>query len=229
MKTLLTVDWDFFVPIDPMYDLAHQEAPIFLNLLWQARQGLRNFIKTNGIQEGFWNRLGGIAEGAGPTWVSDSHLFAHSLLSGIDHVILVDAHHDCWNQAKKGQVECSDWLRVWLQGGKRRKATWVSPDWSKDHFSVPKDLCDKLTRVSWGDSWGVKHIDRVHVCRSGCWTPPWLDGEFIKFVQDRGSRVNQMQVGEWDPMRERWSKDEMEASLEQSKVQKSFLILDPKR
>ena len=38
-----------------------------------------------------------------------------------------------------------------------------------------------------------------------------------------------MQVGEWDPMRERWSKDEMEASLEQSKVQKSFLILDPKR
>ena len=204
MKTLLTVDWDFFVPIDPMYDLSHREAPIFLNAIWKARIGLKNGIKTNGTQEGFWNRLGGIADGAGPTWVSDSHLFAHSLLSGIDHVVLVDAHHDCWDQAKKGQVECSDWLRVWLQGGKRRKATWVCPDWSKDLFSVPKDLCDKLIQASLGDLGGIGHIDRVHVARSGCWTPPWTDREFIKFVQDRGEGETLMQFLDWNAMRERW-------------------------
>ena len=221
MKTLLTVDWDFFVPVNPMLDLAHREAPIFLNMLWKARSGLRSIIKTNGTEKDFWGRLGGLADGAGPTWVSDSHLFAFSLLAGIDHVILVDAHHDCWDQARKGEVECSDWLRVWLKGGKRRKATWICPDWSKDSFQVPEDLCDKLTRQSLSDSWGVKHIDRVHVCRSGCWTPPWTDREFIEFVQARGSSVVKMQAGEWNPMQERWTEDELRESLEQEKAVKN--------
>ena len=206
MKTLLTVDWDFFVPIDPMLDLAHREASIFLNMLWQARLGLREQIKTNGTEKGFWKRFGCLADNAGPTWVSDSHMFAHNLLAGIDHVILVDAHHDCWNQAKKGQVECSDWLRVWLQGGKKRRATWIRSDWSKDLFDVPNDLRDKMSLHTDVDSLGIGRIDRVHVCRSGCWTPPWTDRQFIEFVKNRGSRVNLMQSGVWDAMQERWPK-----------------------
>jgi hypothetical protein len=169
-------------------------------------------IKTNGTEEGFWDRLGDSLDGAMPTYISDSHMYAYHLLKGIDHVILVDAHHDCWKEDSlglekdQGKVYCHNWLRVWLSKGKRRRVTWIQPEWSKGLFEVPKDLRKRVTVES-----EIKgKIDRVHVCRSGCWTPPWLDKQFIQFVNSRKSlKVNMQDELPWNPMVERWTEADL--------------------
>jgi hypothetical protein len=207
MKTLLSVDWDYFVPERPEYDLSHSESPIFLDMVWRSRSGLLDHIKTTGTEEGFWDRLGGSMDGVGPTYVSDSHMYAYRLLlSGVDHVILVDAHHDCWKEGRKDHVYCHNWLRVWLAGGKHRRVTWIQPEWSKGIFEVPKDLRKLVATES-----EIKgKIDMVHVCRSGCWTPPWLDKQFIQFVDSRKSlKINMQGELPWNPMAERWTEADL--------------------
>jgi hypothetical protein len=223
VKTLLTVDWDTFVPEKVEWDFSHQESLIFLNLLWKTRIGLKDQITTSGKEDGFWGRAG-VVGGAGITWVSDSHTFVWGLLKGVDHVVLVDAHHDCWMGDSLGidrserRIFCHNWLREWLVARKTRKVTWVRPEWSKDMFEVPKDLADRVKIVGLDDDWGVKQIDKVHVCRSGCWTPPWLDRQFESFVLDRRQPVIKMQEGPWDPMRARWTKEEMEELVKQDRA-----------
>jgi len=213
LKTLLTIDWDYFVPENPEFDLGHAEAPIFLDMMWRGRFGLLDHIRANGAEKGFWDSLGASLNGAGPTYVSDSHMYAYSLLSGIDHVLLVDAHHDCWQEDSlgidqgEGKIYCHNWLRVWLSKGKQRRVTWVRPEWSKGGFEVPKDL---KRRISVADKVEGK-IDRVHVCRSGCWTPPWLDGQFIEFVENRKVlSVNLQRELPWNPMAERWTEEDVQ-------------------
>lgn len=219
MKTLLTVDWDYFVPIRPEWDLSHREAGFFLKPIWAFRIGLYDHISTTGSENGFWSRLESkipVADGA--TWVSDSHLYAYSLLRGIDHVVLVDTHHDCWKRAVRNAIECSDWLGVWLRAGKNRRATWVKSEASDGSFSLPDGLKGKVREIHESDDWKVKGIDRVHVCRSGCWTPPWLDRKFIEFVESRGCRYVSQQEGDWDPMKERWNAEEMKKILEDGRI-----------
>ena len=100
MKTLLSVDFDFCVPEDPNCDLGHYETEDHLDMMWRARGGLLDTIKTNGEEEGFWASLGGSIDGVRSTYVSDSHMYAYRLLKGIDHIVLVDAHHDCWDMTE---------------------------------------------------------------------------------------------------------------------------------
>ena len=219
MKTLLSVDWDYFTPEDPKDDLGHSETEVHLDMMWRARSGLLDKIKTDGEQEGFWDRIGGSLSGVGSTYVSDSHMHAYSLLRGVDHVILVDAHHDCWEEDSlgietlgEGYIYCHNWLSVWLSKGRHRRVTWIQPEWSKGLYDVPKKLRKRVTVKS-----EIKgKIDRVHVCRSGCWTPPWLDKQFIKFVEDRKSlKINMQDERPWNPMLERWTEDDLQELRDQ--------------
>jgi len=208
------------VPEDSTFDLGHSESPMFLDMIWQARIGLFDKIKTNGDEKGFWNRLGGSLDGIVPTYVSDSHAFAYELLRGIDHVLLVDAHHDCWREDGLGvekreiKIYCHNWLRVWLSKGRNRRVTWVRPKWSEGLFEIPKDL---RKRVSLTDKIDGK-IDRVHICRSGCWTPPWLDKQFVQFVEERKAVVIKLQSDQWDPMVERWTEEFLRSLRDQEET-----------
>lgn len=215
VKTLLTVDWDYFVPEDPLYDLGHSESLAFLDMMWRSRFGLMDKITTNGAEKGFWKALGTFGKGTALTYVSDSHMYAYGLLSGIDHVLIVDAHHDCWHEDSlgvekdEGRVYCHNWLRVWLSKSRKRSATWLVPAWSDGRFSLPEDMKGRVEVIRSIEKWGDKPIDRVHVCRSGCWTPPWLDRKFIEFVEDRGGMPIRQQEGPWDPLKERWTEEDL--------------------
>jgi hypothetical protein len=57
-------------------------------------------------------------------------------------------------------------------------------------------------------------VDAVHVCRSGCWTAPWLDLKFLKFVEDSKLQPFKLQTGIWDAMQLRWSEEDIKELLE---------------
>jgi hypothetical protein len=214
MKTLLTIDFDFFVPERPEWDFGHREALIFLNMLWSTRFGYVDKMKTDGNEVGFWDTIDqkNIKK---PVWVSDSHAYAYSLLYGVSRVVLFDAHHDCWKGDGREGVACDNWLRVWLKGSKKRQAVWVQPEWLEDGlYSVPDDLKGRLEVVRWkkGMDLGLEGAVTAHVCRSGCWVPPWLDKAFLGFVGALAGDLSPvpMQHGDWDPLNERWSAEDFE-------------------
>ena len=220
MRTLLTVDWDFFMVEKPEWDLGHRESLLFLTVLWGARGGLAEEMRLTGDERGFWDRLG---LGRRRTlWVSESHCFAHSLTTGVDRVVTFDAHHDCW-RGDAGKVTCENWLRTWLEGSRRRRVVWVRPGWvDKGLAAVPEDLEDRVEVVEGlegleGLELGLGGRVEVHVCRSGCWMPPWLDGAFLEFVRGfAGSldRATDMQGDGWEALRERWTEKDFRAALE---------------
>ena len=217
MKTLLTVDWDAFVAEKTEWDLGHWESLLYLKFLWMSRMWLYDQIKTSGKEKDFWKK---VPPGSGVTWVSDSHLFAFHLSHGVNRIVLVDGHHDCWPpSSSKKLIECHNWLRAWLQSGKKRMVTWVRPDWSAGVMEVPDDLKDRFEIVGLDDKLELGDVWNVHVCRSGCWTPPWLDKAFIDFVGCRGYPVARLQSGDWDPMKPRWNaKAERQALLFRDKI-----------
>lgn len=189
MKTLLTIDWDFFVPEKPSYDLGHQESNFFLHI-WQSQMHLEEAMKTTGLEETFWEclvRHVDLKKTRG-LFVSDSHVFAYSLMDNdCELIINIDAHHDCWKQNHPGQVHCQDWLRVALTRGvaaRKRKAIWIRPRWVTKYWKDVPPRFKQLTVENKLDAIpSDAEISTIHICRSGCWTPPWLDRKFIAFVR----------------------------------------------
>jgi hypothetical protein len=205
----LTIDWDFFVPEKARWDMGHGESVLFLTILWTHRAELIDRIKTSGEEKGFWKQLD--VKLPQRVCVSDSHAYAYAVPNDADRVVLFDAHHDCWDRRGKG-VGCENWLRIWLEESEAREVLWVYPkhlieNWGKQE--VPEDLRSRVETMEWHGSIDLEEVETVHICRSGCWTPPWLDVDFIAFVM-RGFQdsIHVMQDGVWDLMKMRWGAKE---------------------
>jgi len=58
-----------------------------------------------------------------------------------------------------------------------------------------------------------------HICRSGCWVPPWLDKAFTGFVEGLGRYpAIPLQHGDWNPMTERWNEEYLREALENERL-----------
>ena len=226
-RTILTVDWDAFIPTghgDPqLWDLGHAETKLHRNMMWQLRGYLYNVMKVNQqLAASFWAAMAQRFQRLPThTIVSDSHTHVYQWLQDVTTVILVDAHHDCW-EGPKGAVDCSNWARVWLGKSRTKRIHWIVPDWVdasiyEEWNFVKKDKCVvlyKLSEVLAGS--GIitlpGTVDRVHVCRSGCWTPPWCDQEFLDWLKGRECLTFPVSERgtEWDALRLRWGTEEYE-------------------
>lgn len=221
-KVLVTVDFDYFVPEDPAWDMGHQETPLFLDMIWQSRGALIDKMKCDGNQEGFWDRIG--LRGFPKVFVTDSHTYGFHVANrvGADHVVMVDTHHDCWSIRKGETFGCDNWLRTWLRQNRRRTALWHRPLHSQ--FAMP-ERCSRL-ELSGADEVRVEPADVVgiHICRSGCWVPPWLDEDFIKFVNDlEADEVLNPEFGQiWDCMKPRWTEAHYESARETCAKMENF-------
>ena len=131
-----------------------------------------------------------------------------------DYIINFDAHHDLgyceWarlhEMIEEGTCTCDMWLCAlleWLPGIKTRI---VYPNWLReesslddqwDHLkkSLPRKMLRRVEMGFFEDEDGsigeVVHRPRenievlsLFICRSGAWTPPWLDEQFVEFVNE---------------------------------------------
>lgn len=242
--TGITIDWDFFVPEDPQWDIQHAESLMYLQMLWEARCGLVDLIKLHESAHTFWDWLLDLLElhDASMT-VSDSHawVFRDPYLLHADRIVLFDQHHDCWprekDDAEQDLIRCHTWARAWLEANKDRELIWVYPDWQDPNdYEMQDDIRPRViltpqslvTQETFGDD-----ISGIHICRSGCWTPPWLDHDFIKFVEEPGFWVDVTQDGDWDPMKPRWEnveeKKQQLRAMDQQFRQQAELLNEIKR
>jgi hypothetical protein len=139
----ISIDWDFFVPEDPIWDLGHRETELHLNYLWKTRGYLLNQMVTTSEEETFWDWCYSWAKPINNTIsVSDSHLFAleDPAICSADVIVLIDQHHDLFGEDinlgnSESKINCGNWLKYWLQVDSSRKAIWVKP--AHSYFSLP--------------------------------------------------------------------------------------------
>ena len=131
-----------------------------------------------------------------------------------DVIINFDAHHDVgykpWKELKhfieSGQCACDNWLCSFLCGFPNTKARIIFPDWLREDNKLKDEINSirkALPRKMWSrvrasfftnengaidslvSNYGeLIEVAAIYVCRSGAWTPPWLDDDFIYFVRE---------------------------------------------
>lgn len=203
MTTLLSIDWDFFFDTSDersekwaLYDWGMSEAhhPDLLNVLWVGRAaGFTHYgidlPTTSGEESTFWCRFN-FSEDC-EFFIAESHskAAANEINEGVSRVINFDAHADCsgYNDSRTNdvaetmRVSCEDWLLAYDMWGADIEVRY--PAWKTYAFEIePKPVID-VERVMYDGEPLSEVIDRVFLCRSGSWVPPWLDEKFKEFVE----------------------------------------------
>jgi len=207
MMNLLTIDWDYFLPVPhddavkwiTFYDwgTTEQQNPLLTDMLWQTRaaQFAINDMPLPRCEgwEDFAQRFT-LSEDATLLY-SNSHLFA-----ALDHygdlwrpdefgqVWLYDAHHDSGykDKADLERITCEDWLGYYTRGGVQTHVRY--PKWHtgwKDVDCTPATPPSSRALDSGNPpkvNGKVVTFDVVQICRSDAWVPPWCDDDFMTFL-----------------------------------------------
>lgn len=198
MKTLLSIDWDFFMPDVAPYDWGHQESELFYEMIWGTRCSSVNLltkqlavdavIPDKDLLHAFWpSTVSGKPE---QLFIADSHLDLYKVLEKIGPCLIdnCDAHHDFGYSDEFKDVDCGNWaLRAWEKGLNpsyrlfypewRRKSPENIPPW------YPRDEEGDLLPIFHGLNLAPNRYDFIFICRSSAWTPPWADPEWTKFIR----------------------------------------------
>jgi len=215
-RTMLTVDWDFFVPEKAEWDWGHKEQPIFLSAIWALRvmgfyaQGLdaRQEVRSSGQERTFWSQVRNRFDlnTVKAVLVTESHADAYhaAKLWQVGSVYNFDAHADLGYhgianlQLSAGDdPTCEDWLGRLVLDGVRAVVAYpahsLEHEFDNQRFSQLQTMTGRaqLTLASTILA-GVRTpipVTVLHLCRSGAWTPPWLDGRFLMLAMSSGASV----------------------------------------
>jgi len=206
-KTIISIDWDFFVEEDPILDMGHRELPMFLETMWTIREAeWRARGKTvpemlpfrEPSPSLFLNIVGRMGRrSAYPVAVSESHKLITRFVGEISkpgdkfHVVNIDAHHDIAysDGVDPLNLDCGNWAGYLAQHEKLLSYAQVYPEWRRKHpecepgdpertmREISKDL--PCSVAHWND-WSRTpfNLVGVFICRSGCWAPPCYDSAF---------------------------------------------------
>lgn len=188
MTKILSIDWDYFFGNSFAYDWAHKESMFFLEAIWSLRLTNHNLITGEEafstykpkVPKDFWGR---ILKGEPIVFLAESHASITSLPFKKAMITSLDAHHDCgYGQVR--ELDCGNWL-AFLKD-RVKKYHLVYPSWRKvDAEGQPNRKPDT---ISW-ELPAPAEYDFIFVCRSGCWTPPWYDHVFRKWIKESGLSV----------------------------------------
>lgn len=211
-RTVLSVDWDFFVREDPLWDWSHGEDEFYRDTIWAFREmvfagDMRSEMDPSQhaypLPTDFWRRLGLVLTGA-KVVVADSHRWAYDVFGPYGNtveplsVLHLDAHADLgYHQTTaalkaENDPEAGSWLFHTLRDSPRSVVHIYYPRW-KGFAELEGDTLPWLStevakrvmpHIFMPTTTLSGSVDTVFVARSGGWSPPWLDQAFMAFVQD---------------------------------------------
>lgn len=213
-RVLLSVDWDFFFPIpehDPhmLYDWGHSEGhDLHYGIIWTIRAAdlLRVNDKlpgTSGEEKSFWNCFKFNEQAT--LFYSESHKdILHPLIRPYTKNILnFDAHHDAGYDhpiGKPSAVRCDNWAEFLVRKGSNIRV--IYPAWKPHAFDCEPTSQVEIERVVDDGGNCEQQVDAIFVCRSGAWTPSWLDDDFDDFIKScplsKQVQVGQLIERSWD-------------------------------
>jgi hypothetical protein len=202
-RCLLSIDWDYFI-YTKEYDIGSCiENNRSLIDLWYKRY-IQEMARGRDIQESFhisseldmfWEKIKErfrFTEDV-KVCVSDSHALSYNITleNSCNMVCLFDAHADLGYGGLSSlnfEVNCSNWLGKLLKDKHIDKACIIYSPYTAERPEYFKPM-NSIFNVSYC---GFNGLDKdlivpvIHICRSGAWTPPWLDDRFSQFVDALG-------------------------------------------
>lgn len=245
---LLVVDWDQFFTcpfgdpeyegIDEMfYDWGHMESMFFIHGVWTTRA--HGFLMNDmplpgltGLQDTFWQRFT-FAKDTELLWGESNSIAASVEVTGtkrqrtFNEVWLYDAHHDSGyrgedplQKLRASSWGCEDWMVLYFGIGAvlhMRYPTWRA--WAMT--GEPKPIVPVDRQVDDGQP-NPRIFNRVVVCRSGAWVPPWagMDEQFQAFVDAAPVKTKRCLDEDGCPPRE-WNQVQAEA---ESAAHREYLL-----
>jgi len=218
-KCLLSIDWDYFIYMKKDYWGSYIENDKSLVDLWYKRY-IQEKQQGRDIQESFqlspelgtfWGKIKRFFEFEKEikVYVSDSHALSYNIAkeNNCKIVYLFDSHADLGYGGLSSlnfEVNCSNWLGKLLKDELVKKAYIIySPyTFEKPEYFKPINNMYNIRYSDFNDLDKSIKASIIHICRSGAWTPPWLDKEFNQLIDDFGVPYEIVNCPErkWDPM-----------------------------
>ncbi|PKC52209.1 hypothetical protein RhiirA1_482040, partial [Rhizophagus irregularis] len=143
--------------------------------------------------DSFWDRIKQIFIFNKNTkvYVSDSHVLSYDIAKKFQctDIYLFDAHSDLgYGGSLSLDVNCANWLGFLLKEQVVKSANIIYSPFTKEkpeffkHYNRVFDI--KYLEIQ--DLHNKVNTAVIHICRSGAWTPPWYDQNFVKFLNALG-------------------------------------------
>lgn len=206
VKCLLSIDWDYFVFSGIDDSFSHLENRRNIIDLWYKKyiqaslegKDIQKYFLLSPEVKTFWDNIKKNFKFSEDikAYVSDSHALSYNFAKkyGCDVVVSFDAHSDLGYGGLSSldfEVNCSNWLGKLLRDKVISKAVIIYSPYTKEKPSDFEQI-NRMYNVVYNDLSDVENniASVVHICRSGAWTPPWLDKKFKEFVNALGLKYN---------------------------------------
>ena len=206
-KCLLSIDWDYFIQIQKENWGSYIENKKNLMDLWykrflQAKAQGRNIQNSYRLSSGvdiFWEKIRRFFrfDKDVKAYVSDSHSLSYDIAAnhGLRTVYLFDSHSDLGyggTSSLNFEINCANWLGKLFKDNRIDEANIIYSPFTaeKPEYFKAMNSIYRIRYLSPDDLAAGIDVGAVHICRSGAWTPPWLDKRFEHFIKSSGLPFN---------------------------------------
>lgn len=206
---VLSIDWDYFVNatlnerLEMFPDGGNENLPDGISkFVWSTRyatypqlRGIEVDVDALDILKGFisknYCKAVVVDDSHRGIWDAIVNHYQYKSHRSLD-LINIDFHHDMYENDLR-LVDCGNWVNCLFEATDKRgnrklrdKSShyyWIAREDSDDNIS---EECQRLGYMSKKDISFLKTLegfecDLLFICRSGIWSPPHLDDEFINF------------------------------------------------
>lgn len=198
-KCLLSIDWDYFIYTKKDNWGSYIENNRSLIDLWYKRyiqekvwgKDIQKSFQLSSELDTFWKKIKKRFQFVKDikAYVSDSHALSYNIAkeNNCRVVCLFDSHADLGYGGLSSlnfEVNCSNWLGKLLKDKQIKEANiFYSPYTAeKPEYFKPMNSIYNVEYYDFNDLDKDIKVSAIHICRSGAWTPPWLDKKFTQFV-----------------------------------------------
>jgi len=216
-KCLLSIDWDYFINIKKdswgsFIENGRNQIDLWYKRYIQEKLQGRDIKKSFHISYElgiFWQKIKEHFQFARDikAYVSDSHALSYHIAkeNKCRIIYLFDYHADLGYGGLSSlifEVNCSNWLGKLLKDKLVKEANIVYSPYTSEKPEYFKTM-NRIYNIKYcnlNDLDNNIKVSAIHICRSGAWTPPWLDKKFFQFADDMGVpyEIVNCPVRKWD-------------------------------
>ncbi len=218
MVNILSIDWDYFIPIKAEWTGSYIENNKYRNYIWYERyfnykqkgEDLEKTVKadTNLLRSFVDNVKRRFNIRNAKLYLSDSHKLSYDIAkeNKCKTIYSFDAHTDLGYGGLKSlqfEVNCANWLGKLLWESIIERAYIILSPYSferKEEFSeINKHF--NIEYITMDEIHDLPEISFIHIARSGAWTPPWLDYQLFRLIDslNKPYMVLDLKYRHWDP------------------------------
>jgi len=200
---VLSVDWDYFFPNSEDFDWGHREEThvmLFLEVLWSMRWSnhtldgkhlAHEYYKPREKWRSFWDNIITKDDGLMQLGITESHKDIIDFIAPVLEqqmkldIYNFDAHHDAGYGEETTPLDCGNWAEHAKLMNPNAQYTLIYPKW---RIETPEKGMSNGNRPAAVDQvfYCVPKIPPplfIFICRSGAWTPPWSDPQWLDFIE----------------------------------------------